>query len=397
MAKGIKDEPYSEESQDIDLEEFRAKLNSSLEGVEDPRASDNQTYQFESLIGITLCAIIAGANGISDIHHYAISKRDWLSSWLDLSSEIPSYTTFWWLLVRMDPNQTERLFRTWLKSLNEAELKEVIAIDGKRVKGASKKRSKSILHMVSAWSSARGLILGQLKTHEKSNEITAIPELIDSLDITGAVITSDAMGCQTAIAQKIIDKGSDYVIGLKGNQGALHDEVINYYEQAKAVDFKDVPVAHYQSVDKGHGRLEERSIYVTSDIDWLPMREDWAGLESIVMIDSKRTAGEKISRETRYYITSLDPNPERIARTIRSHWGIENCVHWVLDVTFQEDASQISTGNAAENLSILRRLSLNILRLDSDKKTSLVAKRKKAGWDNAYMTKILKSGCINSF
>lgn len=397
MTKGIKNEPYTGESQEIDLQEFRAKLSDCLFDLDDPRALDNQTYRFESMIGIILCAVIAGANGISDIHHYAESKHEWLGKWLDIPPDTPSYSAFWWLLVRVDPAQCEQLFRKWINTLNPAELKEIVAVDGKRVRGASQKGPKSVLHMVSAWSSARGLVLGQLKTEEKSNEITAIPELIDSLDIAGAVVTLDAMGCQTEIVKRIVDKGGDYVIGLKGNQQSIHDEVANYYEQAQMIEFEGVPVSYYQTLEKGHGRIEERNVYATNDIDWLPMREKWPRLESIVMIESKRTSDGKTSCEVRYYITSLEPDPERLAAVIRTHWGIENCVHWVLDVTFQEDESQLSTGHAAENLSILRRLSLNILRLDSDKKTSFRAKRKKAGWDNAYLAKILGSATVNSF
>lgn len=397
MAKGIKDDPYSSESQELDLAEFRDKLTQCLTGVKDPRAHDNQTHRFESVVGIILCAVTAGANGISDIHHYATSKQEWLSEWLDLESGIPSYMVFWWLLVRLDPAQCETLFRNWLSALHPTELKDVVAVDGKRVRGASQKQPESLLHMVSAWSSAKGLVLGQVKTARKSNEITAIPELIATLDIAGAVVTSDAMGCQTAIAKQVVDKEGDYVIGLKGNQQSLHDEVANYFEQALAIDFEGVPVGHYQDLAKGHGRIEERNIYVTNDIGWLPMKDDWSKLESIVMLESKRTIDGKTSCETRYYITSLDPDPNRLSRIIRTHWGIENRVHWVLDVTFQEDASQVATGNAAENLSILRRLSLNILRLDSDKKTSLRAKRKKAGWDNSFLAKILGSASVNSF
>ena len=397
MAQGIKDEPYSRESQELDLEEFRTKLEDCMADLKDPRVSDNQIHPFGSMIGIVLCAVIAGANGISDIHHYATSKREWLSSWLNLEVGVPSYASFWWLLVRLDPTHCERLFRNWLKALNPAELKEIIAVDGKRVRDASQKRPESVLHMVSAWSSARGLILGQLKTEEKSNEITAMPELIDSLDITGAVITSDAMGCQKAIRRKIVRKGGDYAIGLKGNQQSLHDEVANYSEQARAIEFEGVPVSHHRSVNGGHGRIEQRDVYVTNDLDWLPMKEEWSGLQSVAMIASKRKLGGETSCDVRYYITSLEPDPERFATVIRTHWGIENSVHWVLDVVFCEDESQISTGNTAENLSILRRLSLNILRLDSDKKTSLRAKRKKAGWNDAYLARLLGSATVNSF
>lgn len=397
MARGIKDEPYSTDSQERDLGEFKSKLTSSLRDIEDPRASDNQTYQFESLIGIIMCAITAGANGISDIYEYAVSKQDWLREWLDIGPQVPSYMAFWWLLVRLDPSQSEQLFRNWLSALTPSNLKEVVAIDGKRVRGASKKSPGSLLHMVSAWSSAKGLILGQLRTEKKSNEITAIPKLIDSLDIADAVITSDAMGCQTEIVKHVVDKGAGYVLGLKGNQQTIHDEVTNFFEQARSVNFEGVIIDQHQTLDKGHGRIEERNIYATSEIDWLSAKHEWPGLNTIVMIESRRTEKGKTTSEIRYYISSLKPEAKRLAFVIRSHWGIENQVHWILDVIFAEDECQVSTGNAAENLSILRRLSLNMLRLDSDKKSSLRAKRKKAGWNNSYLKDILNSAAINSF
>ena len=397
MAKGIKDEPYSKDSQEIDLQAFRAKLEECLVQIEEPRVEDNQKFEFSTLIGIILCAVVAGANGISDIHHYAEAKQNWLSTWLDFSNGVPSYMAFWWLLVRLKPEQTEKLFRRWLTVLAPEDLKGIIAIDGKRVKGASHgKTSKSLLHMVSAWSSVRGLILGQVKTEEKSNEITAIPELLNTLNISGAVITSDAMGCQKEIASQIVEKGGDYAIALKGNQQSLHDEVENFFEQAKAMDFDGIQCSRCDSREVGHGRTEERTVYVSNDIDWLPMKEEWAELQSIVMVISKRTIDEKTTKESRFYITTLEPDAERLGRVIRAHWGIENKVHWVLDVTFKEDASQVSTGYAAQNLSILRRLTLNMLRLDPDTKTSLKAKRKRAGWNNDYLSHLLRFA-INNF
>lgn len=398
MAKGIKAEIYSEEQQEIDIEEFKYNFQESLEDIEDPRKADNQKYLFQSLMGIILCAVVAGSNTISDIHQYAVSKKVWLDQWLDLEKGVPSYMAFWWLLVRLNPKETEGLFRKWIGSLKPTELKEVIAIDGKRVRGASRKgRSESLLHMVSAWSSIRGLILGQVKTNEKSNEITAIPELLDVLDIFGAVITSDAMGCQKEIASKIVSKGGDYTIALKGNQQSLCDEVANFFEQAYDVGFEGVDHTHERSIEKGHGRIEERDVYATSDIDWLPMKNEWANLQSIAMVKSKRTIGDKSADEVRYYVSSLEPNAKELARVIRSHWGIENSVHWVLDVTFEEDDSMVLTGNAGENLSILRRLTLNMLRLDPDKKCSLKVKRKKAGWNDDYLAYLLGLSAVNCF
>ena len=398
MAKGIKNKSYTEKFQELDLQTFRGKLEGSLAEVEDPRSQNNQTYSFSSLIGIIFCAVVSGANSITAIHDYAVSKEEWFCLWLDLPDKVPAYSVFWWLLVTLDPTQTEKLFRRWIDSLSPSDLKEIIALDGKRVRGASRRNTpESLLHMVSAWSSSRGLILGQVKTEEKSNEITAIPELIKSLDISGAILTIDAMGCQKEIASLIVEQGGNYVIGLKGNQPSLHDEVVNFFDQAQAVDFEGVQHAIHRTIDADHGRIEEREVYVSSEIDWLPLKDDWAGLGSVIMVISRRTIDGKTTEETRYYITNLGADAERLGKAIRIHWGIENSVHWVLDVTFEEDSSLITTGHAAENLSILKRLTLNMLRFDSDSKTSVKGKRRKAGWNNAYLARLLKQASIKSF
>ena len=398
MAKQSEDKSYLNSAQELDLQEFKDKLEEAISGIHDPRAGDNQHYPFSTLMGIILCAAISGANSILAIAEYAAAKRDWLSLWLDIPERSPSYSVFWWLLVRLEPNQTEQLFRQWICSLNPSDLEEIIAIDGKRVRGASRKGgAASLLHMVSAWSSSRGLILGQLKTEEKSNEITAIPKLIKSLDISDAILTIDAMGCQKDIVSSILKKGGHYVIGLKGNQHSLYHEALNFFKQAQDVNFEGVPCSTYHSVEGDHGRIEERDVYVTSDIDWLPQREDWAGLKSLVMISSRRTIGGKRSQEARYYMTSLEVDAEKIGNAIRTHWGIENSVHWVLDVTFEEDLSLITTGHAALNFSVLKRLTLNMLKLDKEAKTSLKGKRRKAGWNNAYLAKILLLSCVNDF
>lgn len=398
MAKNTKKNSYLKEFQKQDLQSFRDKLEESLDGVIDPRASDNQKYFFSSLLGIILCAVISGANNITAIHEYANAKKDWLCLWLDLSNEVPSYMVFWWLLISLDPVQTEKLFRRWIDCLNPSDLKEIIAIDGKRVRGASRKNvPDSLLHMVSAWSSAKGLILGQIKTEEKSNEIIAIPELIKSLDISGAILTIDAMGCQKDIAALITKRGGNYVIGLKGNQQSFHDEVVNFFEQARQIEFEGVLHSVHHSVNGDHGRVEEREVYVSSDINWLPCKDDWAGLTSVVMVISRRTIDGETSEEMRYYVTNLGSDAEKLGHAIRTHWGIENRVHWVLDVTFKEDASLITTGNAAENFSILRRFTLNMLRLDPDTKTSLKGKRRRAGWDDTYLVSLLKQATIKSF
>lgn len=398
-AKGIKDEPYDEESRSADLQQFKNHLEEISHLIDDPRVQDNQKHSLSELVAIIFCAIVGGANSISAIHRYAKAKKKWLVLWLDLEDGIPSYDTFWWLLVRLDPAEIEALFRKWSSSLCKEEIEDLIAIDGKRLKGASNKKNqpKSLLHMVSAWSSGRGLILGQLKTETKSNEIKAIPELIQSIDVKGATITIDAMGCQREIAKVIIENGADYVLMVKDNQPNLHDEIQNYFDQAEIIGFEDVPHDSFVTEDRGHGRKERREVYLTEDIDWLPMREEWASLKSIAMVKSLRTSEGITSEEKRYYISSLPPIAERIGRATRSHWGIENKVHWVLDVDFQEDLSQISTGHAAENFSILRRLSLNVIRLDPDKKKSLKGRREIAGWDDNYMAYLLGLAAVKKF
>lgn len=390
-AKGIKDRPYDDDSQESDMEVFKNQLEGFTDHIDDPRVQDNQQYSLFTLLSIIFCAVVGGANSISAIHRYARSKKKWLMTWLDLEGEIPSYNTLWWLLVRLNPSQTETFFRKWSLTLSDNEIENMIAIDGKRLKGASNKKRKpeALLHMVSAWSSGRGLILGQLKTETKSNEITAIPELLESLDIKGSTITIDAMGCQKEIAKVIRKNEADYVLMVKDNQSTLYDEIQNYFIQAEAVKFEGVIHDVFIKEEKGHGRKERRELYVTDDIEWLPMKESWVGLTSIVMLKSFRTIDGITSEERRYYITSLSPLAERIARATRAHWGIENKVHWVLDVDFQEDLSQISTGHAAENLSILRRLTLNVIRLDPDKNKSLIGRREIAGWDDDYMAYLL--------
>ncbi len=236
-----------------------------------------------------------------------------------------------------------------------------------------------------------------MKTEKKSNEITAIPKLIESIDIKGAIITIDAMGCQKDIAKVIIEKEADYVLMVKDNQPSLNDEIQNYFNQAEAINFEWVPHESFVKEEVGHGRNERREIYVTDEIDWLPMKDEWRGLKSIALLKSFRTIDGVTSEERRYYVSSIPPVADRIARAIRSHWEIENKVHWILDVVFQEDLSQISTGYAAENFSILRRLTLNVIRLDPDKKRSLKGRRECAGWDDDYMAYLLGLVTINKF
>jgi predicted transposase YbfD/YdcC len=243
--------------------------------------------------------------------------------------------------------------------------------------------------MVSAWACANGIVLGQRKTEEKSNEITAIPELLKLLEIKGCIVTIDAMGCQRYIAETIIDKGADYVFSLKGNQGRLQNGVELFFQEQRKDNFKDVSVDCHETVDGGHGKIEIRRYFTTSDIGWLQGREDWKNLETICMVERERHFGDRVEQETSYYIGSIGSNAERFGHAVRSHWGIENSLHWVLDVCFREDESRIRKDNAPENFAVLRHIALNMIKREASLKKSIKSKRLRAGWDNAYLLKVL--------
>ena len=302
---------------------------------------------------------------------------------------IPRYNTFWWILVRTIPEEMEKAFRDWVSIITPSVKEKLINIDGKRLRGLP----NNFLHIVSAWSSEQGLTLAQVKTDKKSNEITAIPKLLDVIDIKGAIITIDAAGCQRNIVQKIIDDGGDYIIALKGNQGNLHAEAINLFNQLEDFVGNEDEVEGFDSdidYDKGHGRIEERKTLVMNDLSWLDAKDLWKGLETIIVVISKRTIGDKTSEERRYYISSLSGNSQRLGKFIRAHWSVENSYHWVLDVVFAEDSSKVDIGHAAENLAVFRRLGLNILKQENSKKLSLAGKRRMAGWNDDYMSKLLE-------
>ncbi|MDF2549024.1 MAG: Transposase [Chlamydiales bacterium] len=267
----------------------------------------------------------------------------------------------------------------------------MVSIDGKAQRGTAKSgQPYSFVHIVSAWATANHLTLGQLKVDDKSNEITAIPQLLEVLDIEGTIVTIDAIGCQADIAAGIKDKGADYVLSLKGNQESLVDEVENYFTQAEAVNFEGLPCDAIGSKEIGHGRIEKREIYVTEDVDWLPQKSKWRNLKSIIMIKSERSLpGKALSSEKRYYISSLPACALKIADAIRKHWGIENQAHWILDVAFREDEQDANAGNIAENMSLIRRLALNLLKQEKSAKCGIEVKRQMSGWDNNYLLKVV--------
>ena len=378
---------------------FRKSLEEHFGGLEDYRRQGSIRYYLIDLLFITICAVISGANDLKSVAMYAQRKRRWLTSILALGDNVPSYTTFWTIFVLLSPAALERCFVQWVQSKMGMASKQDghnISIDGKAQRGTAEKgEPHSFVHIVSAWAATHNLTLGQLKVEGKSNEITAIPQLLEMIDLGGATVTIDAMGCQTAIAEKIVDKGGDYILALKGNQGHLSDEVENYFHQAEQIDFEGVACDAVGSKNCAHGRIEKRESYTTEDIDWLPQKDGWKNLKSLIMVKSERTiSGQSTSIERRYYISSLPADALRVSNAIRGHWGIENQVHWILDVAFREDDQNANAGNIAENMSTVRRLALNLLKQEKTAKCGIEIKRQMAGWDDEYLLKVLN---IKSF
>ena len=380
-------------------------VSAHFTNLQDPRLDRSKQHALLDILVIAFCAVLCGAEGWEDMEEFGLAKRDWLQErlGLPLTHGIPSDDTFRRLFARLDPEQFGRCFLSFAQSLHTYTQGEVIAVDGKAVRHSfDAATGQAALHLVSAWATGSGLALGQVKVDKKSNEITAIPALLKLLDISGCVITLDAMGCQRAIARQIRDKKADYVFSLKGNQSTLHDDVRVFFEDARAHGFygKDegrrIAHGYCETVEKDHGRIETRRCWVVqgASLDWLWQKGDWAGLYRIGAVESERRVAEKTTVETRYFISSLRGSVRRFARAVRAHWGIENRLHWALDVAFGEDACPICADNAPENLATLRKMVLNLLRQERQSKRGLKAKSKRASWDNDYLLRVL-SGQAN--
>lgn len=354
--------------------------------IEDPRVERTKDHLMSDIIFITIAAVICGCETWNEIELYGKTKEPWLRTFLSLANGIPSHDTFNRFYSAVEPQQLEHSFINWVKDVSKITDGEIVSIDGKSIRGSGEKDSKAMVHMVSAWAGKNKMVLGQVKTSEKSNEITAIPKLLDILVLKGCIITIDAMGCQTEIAKKIIEKGADYVLAVKGNQGNLEQD-INYTIKLNQ------PVDIYKHIDTGHGRIETRICSVYSDLENIENAEKWVGLKTIVKIESTRhiklTGREQ--KEIRLYISSLEPIAKKNAEAVRGHWGIENSLHWVLDVAFNEDKGSKTNANAVENFSIINRIALNLLKNDTSKKVGVKSRRLNAGWDNEYLFSILKN------
>jgi len=365
-----------------------------FEELPDPRVERTRLHPLMNVLIIALLTMICVGEGWEDMEAFGLAKQAWLSTFLDLKHGIPSEDTFRRVLSALDPKAFNACFIAWVQALSGGTAGKLVPIDGKTVRHSfNRATGKKALHVVSAWIANNRLSLGQLATEEKSNEITAIPKLLELLDIRGATITVDAMGCQRHIAAKVIEQGGDYIMGLKGNQEIAHKEVEEFFTEARAHDFRGTEHSFHESVDGSeHGRVEVRRVWSSQELDWFEDRSKWMGLRSIIMIESERTVGAGTSSERRYYWSSHAVDAGTFAAMIRGHWGIENELHWCLDVGFREDESRIRTDHGAENIALLRKVAMNLAKSERSFKRGIQAKRKQAAWDDAYLLKLLQAG-----
>lgn len=373
-----------------------ASLLECLKQLPDPRLNRTQDHRLIDILVIGVCTLLCGGEGFNDMEDFGESKEDWLKTFLELPNGIPSHDTFNRVFAALDPDRFLECFLQWTQGLRNATDKEIVAMDGKALRRALNK-GQPLPYIVSAWAVENGLVLGQMKVAEKSNEITAVPELLRALELAGCIVTLDAMGCQKKIAKEIIESDADYVLALKGNQETVHEEVKSYLDDAilqaarkpTAIPPPHSPLAFHQTVEKDHGRIETRRYWQSQTLDWFADLAKWEGLRSVGVVESVRDVDGQVSTERRYYISSLPLDILCFVRAVRSHWGVENNVHWHMDVSFGEDQSRARTGFAAENLATLRRLALNMLKREKTKKRGIRGKQKNAGWNHSYLLRLL--------
>jgi predicted transposase YbfD/YdcC len=374
----------------------RTSIEACFGELTDPRVARTRAHRLGDVVTIALCAVVCGANDWVAVETFGRAKEAWLRTFLPLPGGIPSHDTFGRIFARLDPTEFRQCFLAWVQVVVGELPPQVVAVDGKTSRGSGRRaRGEHPLHLLSAWATASGLVLGQEATDVKSNEITALPRLLRLLALEGCVVTIDAMGCQSAIAAQIVEQGADYVLALKANQPTLHATVVAAFADAQRGGRDGwTPAVQDQARtwDKGHGRLERRRYTALSDPDLLACLDPtgaWPSLRSVVQVEAERRGGEQHRGETRYYLSSLPPDAALLGQVIRAHWQVENCLHWVLDVQFHEDASHVRVGHEAQNFALLRHFALNLLRQDTSVRGSLAAKRFRAALDHAYLLRLL--------
>jgi predicted transposase YbfD/YdcC len=377
----------------MDVEAPRGVLRAFAQ-LKDPRVNRTRRHSLPDILAIAICGVICGADGWVQIAKFGRCKQEWFQTFLELPNGIPSHDTFGRVFAALNPQAFEECFAQWVAALTTASQGRLVAVDGKTIRRSlDMANDKAAIHMVSAWCGANQMVLGQLATDAKSNEITAIPELLKLLDLSGAVVTIDAAGCQKKIVERIVEQGGDYVLGLKGNQGGLHAETELLFDQCLRDDCHGIPYSTAATTNGGHGRIEERRIWATSEVNWFAERHKWKNLRTLIRVQTKRTVGDQTTEEYHYYISSLPANdPARLLAYIRGHWGIENNVHWCLDINFREDDCRIRQGHAAENFSRLNRLALNLLKAEKTNAVGIKTKRLCCAWDHDYLLKVLVGG-----
>ena len=361
--------------------------------LHDPRVDRTKLHSLEAILVIAICAIICGADDWVAVAAWGQAKRKWLEQFLDLPNGIPSHDTFRRVFARLDPKQFQKCFASWIQAVAKRMHRQVIAIDGKKLRRSHDRTlGKEAITMVSVWATANRLVLGQRKVKAKSNEITAIPELLRLLEVAGCIVTIDAIGCQTEIVDTIVQRQADYLLAVKENQGKLYQDIQDLFAGCREVNFRDVPHGYHKTTHKDHGRIEIRECWTLSDpefLDFIRQRGAWKNLRTLVMVRAERRLGTSTSVEIRYYISSLENNAKLALRAAREHWGIENGLHWVLDIAFREDESRVRKEHGPENLAVLRHIALNLLKQEPTAKIGIKNKRLRAAWDDDYLLKLL--------
>lgn len=362
-------------------------------GLDDPRVVGRSGHKLIDILVIGICTVICGGDDYPSMEEFGKSKEGWFRTLLELPNGIPSHDTFWRVFSALDPEQFQHCFLSWMNAVSSMSGGEIIALDGKQLRRShDKEDGKAAIHMVSAWATTNRLVLGQVKVDEKSNEITAIPELLRRLDINGCLITVDAMGCQVDIAELVIEQGGDYLFALKGNQSNLHEDVVLLFDDLEESDYTAYTYSHDKTVDKDHGRIEVRQCWTISDpqlIDCLRGADRFCNLQTVARVRSERYVNDDHSVEDRFFIGSATTRASEALRATRTHWQVENSLHWVLDIAFREDECRIRKGNGAQNFAILRHIALNALKQETTAKVGIKNRRLKAGWDEAYLLKVL--------